>query len=75
MKLFIALLLALAAQAGAVWGTSGTGDTNYQKGSSNTAMAPQTIGEAGGGQPHENRQPTLALNYIIALQGIYPSRS
>jgi microcystin-dependent protein len=30
---------------------------------------------AGGGQPHENRQPFLGLGFIIALQGIYPSRS
>jgi microcystin-dependent protein len=29
----------------------------------------------GGGQPHENRQPYLALNYIICLQGIFPSRN
>jgi microcystin-dependent protein len=26
----------------------------------------------GGGQAHENRQPYLALNYIIALTGIWP---
>jgi microcystin-dependent protein len=38
-------------------------------------MAPQTLGQTGGGQPHENRQPTLALNYVIALVGIFPSRS
>jgi microcystin-dependent protein len=30
---------------------------------------------AGGGQPHENRQPYLVLNYIIALEGIFPSRN
>jgi microcystin-dependent protein len=30
--------------------------------------------ETGGGQPHENRQPYLALNYCIALQGIFPPR-
>jgi microcystin-dependent protein len=30
---------------------------------------------AGGSQPHENRSPYLALNYIIALEGIYPSRN
>lgn len=29
----------------------------------------------GGGQPHGNIQPYLTLNYIIALQGLYPSRS
>jgi microcystin-dependent protein len=28
-----------------------------------------------GGQPHENRMPFLALNYCIALQGIFPSRN
>ena len=30
---------------------------------------------ASGGQPHENRQPYLALNFIIALQGTFPSRN
>ena len=29
----------------------------------------------GGGQPHNNMQPYLALNYIIALQGVFPSRN
>jgi microcystin-dependent protein len=29
----------------------------------------------GGSQPHENRQPFLVLNIIIALQGIFPSRN
>ena len=29
---------------------------------------------AGGSQPHDNRQPYLALNYCIALQGIFPPR-
>jgi microcystin-dependent protein len=30
---------------------------------------------AGGNQPHNNIQPYLALNFCIALQGIFPSRS
>jgi microcystin-dependent protein len=34
-----------------------------------------SVGSAGGGQPHANIQPYLAVNYIIALQGIFPSRS
>jgi microcystin-dependent protein len=33
-----------------------------------------SVGSAGGGQPHANIQPYLAINYIIALQGIFPSR-
>ena len=38
-------------------------------------MSSQTLAAAGSGQPHENRQPFLGLNFIIALQGIYPERS
>jgi microcystin-dependent protein len=34
-----------------------------------------SVGSAGGGQPHANIQPYLAVNYIIALQGIFPSRN
>lgn len=33
------------------------------------------IGKTGGGQGHENRQPYQCVNYIIALQGTYPSRN
>ena len=28
-----------------------------------------------GGQPHENRMPYLALDYCIALQGVFPSQN
>ncbi len=37
------------------------------------AMAPQSIGPAGGSQPHENMQPFLCINFIISLFGIFPS--
>jgi microcystin-dependent protein len=40
-----------------------------------TTLAPDTITNVGGSQPHENRQPWLTLNIIIALQGIFPSRN
>jgi microcystin-dependent protein len=33
-----------------------------------------TVQPSGGSGPHPNIQPVLALNYIIALQGIFPSR-
>jgi microcystin-dependent protein len=36
------------------------------------AMGSQLVG---GGQPHDNVQPFLGVNFIIALQGIYPSQS
>lgn len=40
-----------------------------------TTMAPDSIGSAGGSQPHNNLQPFLVTNYIIALTGIFPSRN
>ncbi len=39
------------------------------------AMKAESIANAGGGQAHDNMQPTLCINYIIALEGIFPSRS
>lgn len=40
----------------------------------NVDLAATAVGSSGGGQPHNNLQPYLTLNYIIALQGIFPSR-
>ncbi|PCK02253.1 MAG: phage tail protein [Alteromonadaceae bacterium] len=42
---------------------------------SSVAMHAGTIGNAGGGQAHENMQPYLTLSYCIALQGLFPSRN
>jgi microcystin-dependent protein len=39
----------------------------------NAAMDGAAIAPAGGGQPHENRQPYLTLNWIIATQGSWPN--
>ena len=39
----------------------------------NGVMMPTT--KTGGGLPHDNMQPSIAMNYVIALEGIYPSRS
>ena len=33
-----------------------------------------SVSDIGGAQPHDNMQPSLGLNFIIALQGIFPSR-
>jgi microcystin-dependent protein len=38
-------------------------------------MASQALGNGGGSQPHENRQPFLTVNICIALAGIFPSRN
>ncbi|MFF2051228.1 phage tail protein [Leifsonia sp. NPDC058194] len=47
----------------AAYGTAGT-----------VPLAQDAFGAAGGSQPHNNLQPYLALNFIIALQGIFPWR-
>ena len=39
------------------------------------AMSTSAIGITGGGQPHQNMQPYLAISYIIATQGVFPARN
>jgi len=39
------------------------------------AMSPQAVSTVGGSQAHQNMQPFLALNFCIALQGIFPSQN
>ncbi len=47
----------------------------YGPATSLVAMNPASITNTGGSQPHTNTQPYLVLNFIIALQGIFPSRN
>ena len=44
-------------------------------GTGTTLAAAALTATAGGNQPHNNLQPYLALNFCIALQGIFPPRS
>lgn len=37
-------------------------------------FAPEALPPAGGSLPHNNLQPYLTLNYILALQGVFPPR-
>jgi microcystin-dependent protein len=57
-----------------VWASDAGGASEYAS-AANIGMAPNALTPAGGGQPHDNRQPYLALNFCIALQGIYPPRA
>jgi microcystin-dependent protein len=47
----------------------------YGNPSNLTNILPTSITNVGGSQPHEDRQPFLVLNFIIALVGIFPSRN
>jgi len=51
------------------------GDAGGAVAMDSTSIPPHTIGDAGGGQRHTNVQPFLTINFIIALQGIFPSRN
>jgi microcystin-dependent protein len=60
------VVLGTPAAATPIYATTGTPATL-----ASSAVSPA----AGGGGPHENRQPSLTINYIIALFGIFPSQS
>lgn len=55
------------------WGlsTSNVYSTNIPA----ATLNPGAIGNAGGNQPHENMLPFLCINFIIALEGIFPSQN
>ena len=58
------------------WRRSGGGSAYQTDTSANLVdMASETLSTTGGGQAHTNLQPFLTLNFIIALVGLYPSRS
>lgn len=54
---------------------TGALDPEYRSTGTVVPMASTAIGISGNSQPFNNIQPYLALNYIIALEGIYPSRN
>ncbi len=54
---------------------AGTNMYHTPNGVSLVPAATQTLPSSGGSQAHNNLQPFLVMNFIIALQGLYPSRS
>ena len=55
------------------WGVNELGD--QYRDSSNTTMDANMLKPVGSSQPHNNMQPWLGLNFVIALVGIFPSRN
>lgn len=47
----------------------------YAPASNLTPLDARSVEADGGGQPHNNLQPSLVINFVIALTGIFPSRS
>jgi microcystin-dependent protein len=61
--------------AGASLAPPAGGALAYRIPGNQVAMAPDSIGTVGSGQAHENMPPYLALNFCIAMQGIFPPRN
>ena len=64
-----------AGPGGAVWATDSSGATAEYDPPTGVPLAATAIGNSGGATPHDNLQPYLAINYCIALQGLYPARN
>lgn len=62
------------AASGNVLGTTPAGNIYFPT-PGGAALAPQSIAPAGGNQPHDNMMPYLAVSFIIALFGIYPTQN
>jgi microcystin-dependent protein len=61
----------------ASWGAlpGRTPPPSYSIAAPDVQMSPQALALTGGGLPHNNLQPYLVVNFIIAMQGIFPARS
>ena len=57
------------------YGTSAPPVGNFTNAAANASASSSSISNTGGSQSHNNLQPFLCVNFIIALVGIYPSRS
>jgi len=64
--------------AGNVWAVSGsrraTINQHTASTAQNTLMNPLALSVSGSSLPHNNMPPYLVLNFIIALQGVFPPR-
>lgn len=51
------------------------GINRFRPGPATQSLAPASMTSTGNSQPHENIQPYLCINFIIAVEGLYPSRN
>ena len=61
--------------AGRAWGLTPVSQTYAPATSALVTMSNASVDSAGGGQGHENMPPYLVINFVIALQGIFPSQA
>ncbi len=66
------------APAGNTWASARYGrltEKTFSTSGAAIAVSATAFAAAGGGQPHNNMPPYLVMNYIIALQGVFPPRT
>ena len=61
-----------ASPAGAIWAASAAVAFTP---TADTVMNSAAVSSAGSGRAHENQAPFLTVNFVVALQGIFPSRN
>ncbi|MGH9891014.1 MAG: phage tail protein [bacterium] len=61
-----------AGPGGNVWASSSL--NQYNPSAADSDMNALAITSSGGNQPHDNMMPFLAINFIIALEGIFPAQ-
>lgn len=63
----------VATSVGNVWAQQGANP--FSNSQANASMGQSTVTPIGGSQPHPNLQPYLVVSFVIALQGVFPSRN
>ena len=61
--------------SGGVWAAAGTAIYDTSGTPPDAPMRTDLVGTFGGSQPHDNIQPFLCINFIIALEGVFPSQA
>jgi microcystin-dependent protein len=67
----------LGSPQNAVWAASASNQTIYSNAgpTGGVSMKATAMANDGGSQPHDNMMPFLAVSFIIALEGIYPTQN
>jgi microcystin-dependent protein len=60
---------------GNVWGNVGSRGAKVYSTLLDVPLSAPAISAVGGNEAHNNMQPFLGVNFIIALEGVYPSKS
>ncbi|SFO48481.1 phage tail protein [Sphingomonas sp. OK281] len=59
----------------AMYGISNPGPAYVLTPTPDIPMSPEAISVAGGGEAHKNMHPFQTINFVIALQGVFPARN